>query len=214
MINSLLKVSIFKTLLFNLHYFGLKGLRIPVLVSKNVLFKCMRGGVILESFRTCNVKIGFEKTGILDPKYSRFIWFVEGEVALGDNVNISSGVKLSCAKNAKLTIGANSSININTEIICMDNINIGKNTLISWNVLVMDSDFHKIGNKESFNRVTKPIQIGEHVWICCRAILLKGSIIPNDCVVAANSIVTKKFEECECLISNNVVLKRNVLWEI
>lgn len=40
----LLDVSILKTLRFNLHYFGIKGFRLPVLVSKNVMLKNLRGG--------------------------------------------------------------------------------------------------------------------------------------------------------------------------
>lgn len=41
---ALLDISILKTLRFNLHYFGIKGFRLPVLVSKNVMLKNLRGG--------------------------------------------------------------------------------------------------------------------------------------------------------------------------
>lgn len=41
---ALLDISILKTLRFNLHYFGIKGFRLPVLVSKNVILKNLRGG--------------------------------------------------------------------------------------------------------------------------------------------------------------------------
>ena len=34
-----LRISILKTILFNLHYFGRKGLKFPVLVGKNFIFK-------------------------------------------------------------------------------------------------------------------------------------------------------------------------------
>lgn len=35
---------ILKTILFNLHYFGRKGLKFPVLVGKNFIFKKLGGG--------------------------------------------------------------------------------------------------------------------------------------------------------------------------
>ena len=35
--STLLDASILKTLRFNLHYFGIKGFRLPVLVGKNVM---------------------------------------------------------------------------------------------------------------------------------------------------------------------------------
>ena len=41
---TMLDVSIIKTLRFNLHYFRIKGFRLPVLVSKNVKLKNLRGG--------------------------------------------------------------------------------------------------------------------------------------------------------------------------
>lgn len=41
---TLLDASILKTLRFNLHYFGIKGFCLPVLVSKNVMLKNLRGG--------------------------------------------------------------------------------------------------------------------------------------------------------------------------
>ena len=42
--STLLDASILKTLRFNFHYFGIKGFRLPVLVSKNVMLKNLRGG--------------------------------------------------------------------------------------------------------------------------------------------------------------------------
>ena len=39
-----LRISILKTILFNLHYFGRKGLKFPVLVGKNFIFKKLGGG--------------------------------------------------------------------------------------------------------------------------------------------------------------------------
>ena len=40
---TLLDASILKTLRFNFYYFGIKGFRLPVLVSKNVMLKNLRG---------------------------------------------------------------------------------------------------------------------------------------------------------------------------
>lgn len=44
MLKTMLAVSVLKTLRFNLHYFGIKGFCLPVLVSKNVMLKNLRGG--------------------------------------------------------------------------------------------------------------------------------------------------------------------------
>ena len=44
MLKTMLAVSVLKTLRFNLHYFGIKGMRLPVIVSKSVMLKSLRGG--------------------------------------------------------------------------------------------------------------------------------------------------------------------------
>ena len=44
---SIFRVSPLKTLIFNLHYFGLKGFYLPVLVARNVELNKMQGSVIL-----------------------------------------------------------------------------------------------------------------------------------------------------------------------
>lgn len=44
MVCVLLRISILKTILFNLHYFGRAGLKFPVLVGKNFIFKKLGGG--------------------------------------------------------------------------------------------------------------------------------------------------------------------------
>lgn len=43
-LRKLLEISMLKTVYFNLHYFGIKGMRLPVIVSKNVMLKNLRGG--------------------------------------------------------------------------------------------------------------------------------------------------------------------------
>lgn len=213
MLCALLRISILKTILFNLHYFGRKGLKFPVLVGKNFIFKKLRGGVKVESYRTANIRIGFDGTGICDERYQRGIWHVDGDVFLGENVRIAAGVKVSCAETGELRIGRNSSINVNSQLICMDNISLGENVMISWDDLIMDSDFHQIHTEGKTKSVSEPIEICDNVWICCRALILKGCKIPEWCVIAANSTIGKKYVENNCLISTRGIIKKNISWE-
>lgn len=78
----------------------------------------------------------------------------------------------------------------------------------------MDTDFHYIlnENNEVINE-DKPISIGNHVWIGCRNIILKGVTIADNNVIAANSTITKSFKSSGCVIGNNVItLKENIKW--
>ena len=210
---SLLNISILKTLRFNLHYFGLKGILFPVLVSKNVVLKNLRGGVKIESYRTSNVRIGFDGTGICDTKYQRSIWFVSGNIFIGENVKIAAGTKLSCVEGATLRFGKNTSINVNSQIICMNDIHIGNNVMLSWDDLLMDSDFHQIRDELGLKPISKPIVIGDDVWVGCRTTILKGCVIPDGCIIAANSTIAKSYSEDHSLISTNGVIKHEIHWK-
>lgn len=138
---------------------------------------------------------------------------MSGMVSIGENVRIGAGAKLSCAEGATLQIGNNSSINVNSQIICMEHIVIGENVMLSWDDLVMDSDFHQIQEGMIVKPVSRPITIGDNVWIGCRSTILKGCIVPNGCIVAANSTVTKTYQEKNCLIITGGIAKQNVFWK-
>ena len=76
----------------------------------------------------------------------------------------------------------------------------------------MDSDFHQIQEQTTLKDVSKPIFIGYKVWIGCRTMVLKGVNIPNECILAAGSVITGKYTEKNCLISSAGIKKYNVSW--
>lgn len=78
----------------------------------------------------------------------------------------------------------------------------------------MDTDWHSMQNTQT-NDVypcTKPIAVGDNVWIGTRSVILKGSVIPNGCIVGANALCTKQFIEEDSVIAGNPakVCKKNV----
>lgn len=88
--------------------------------------------------------------------------------------------------------------------------------LISWDTLIMDTDFHKIKdfNGKRLNE-NQDIYIGDNVWIGCRKLILKGASIPGNYIIAANSTVVHSFESESQIIGGNPgkVLRDNVMWE-
>lgn len=123
------------------------------------------------------------------------------------------GSKLIISKGAELIIGDNFIISSNSEIICKTRIEIGNDCLLSWDVLIMDSDMHKIfQNGKCVNRA-KPIVIGNHIWIGCRSSVLKGVRIADNTVIASSSVITRSCEEGGCVVSSNRLLKQNISWE-
>lgn len=210
-----------KTLYFNFKYFNIKqAVKLPILVSYNVWLKKSAGKIKINSneIKRGMIKIGFGEVGIFDKQKSRTIWEHEkdGEIVLEGNANIGHGSKISVSKNSKLILGSNFTITAESSIVCQKKIIFGKDCLLSWDILIMDSDFHKIINSDNFH-INKPkeIIVGERVWIGCRSLILKGTIIPNNTIIGANSFVNKVFaEESTLLIGNPAeIKKRNVTWE-
>ena len=60
----------------------------------------------------------------------------------------------------------------------------------------------------------KDVYIGKHCWITSRCTILKGTHLPNNTVVGANSLVNKKFTQENTLIAGSpaVVIKERVKW--
>lgn len=91
---------------------------------------------------------------------------------------------------------------------------MGNDCGISWECQFLDEDFHELNYEGQENQKARNIRVGNHVWIGSRVTVLKGAVIPNGCVVAANTVVNKEFTEENCLLAGNPakVVKRNVSW--
>lgn len=96
----------------------------------------------------------------------------------------------------------------------MDSLYFGEDVLISWQTLVMDTDGHYIASHGVEHKNHKPIYIGNHVWIGCRCIILKGASIADDSVVAAGTLITKSFEEPACVIGGGdaSIIRSGISW--
>ena len=92
-------------------------------------------------------------------------------------------------------------------IYSRESIRIGKHTSIGGNVKIFDHDFHPINPQERLNHPnsgmkTRPVDIGENVFIGVNVIILKGSKIGNNCVVGAGAVVSGAFEDNTVIAGN------------
>ena len=92
---------------------------------------------------------------------------------------------------------------------------MGDGCSISWGCQFLDDDFHDLEYEGRTEVLNPQIKIGSHVWIGSRVSVLKGAVIPDGCVVAANSVVNKVFTEKNCLLAGNPakVIRRDVSWK-
>lgn len=111
------------------------------------------------------------------------------KVNLGKMVRVHSGTKIKVRKGGKLTIGSNAKINYNCIIVCHNLISIGEGVELGPSVYIYDHDHdYKSGLKENKFK-SAPITIGKNCWIGANTIILNGTDIGDNCVIAAGSVV-------------------------
>lgn len=142
-----------------------------------------------------------------------------GTLYIGKNANfivkgsysIYSGGYISVSDNATLIIGSGF-LNNNGKISCFEKIEIGNDVKLSEEVIIRDSDNHLM--KYDGYIKTKPIKIGNHVWVGMRAVILKGVTVNDGAVIAAGSVVIKDVPP-NTLVGGVParVIKENIEWE-
>lgn len=132
------------------------------------------------------------------------------KLILGDRVMLYDKVNFYLDEpGAEIIIGDRTYINRRTEIMSKASVKIGRGCAISWDVAITDTDYHQMEGTAS----TKPIVIGDEVWIGCKSIILKGVRIGNGAIVAAGSVVTKDVEPYTLVGGTPArVIKRDVRW--
>lgn len=124
-------------------------------------------------------KVKGSKTETLIRLRNNAVWDVKGYCGLsyGTTLELNDGARL---ESGYFTVNSNSVLVVNRHMTIGDDVMFGRN------VVIYDSDFHSLNNKEI---ISEPVVIGNHVWIATNCMVLKGVHIGDGSVVAAGSIV-------------------------
>lgn len=134
----------------------------------------------------------------------------------GKRVRVYPGLRVELeGKKARLTVGNNVSIGQDCHFVSSNgNLIVGNDVVLSGNVLVTNCDhnYKEIGvflyDQGLKNQETK---IGDNCFVGYGAVILAGTTIGKQCVVAANSVVRGDFDDY-CVIAGSpakVVKKYN-----
>ena len=83
-------------------------------------------------------------------------------------------------------------MNSNSTLITAEKVLLGHDVMIGRNVVIYDSDFHTIlDQNDSTINPSRPVKIGNHVWIGTNATILKGVELCDDSIVSADTILSK-----------------------
>jgi len=211
-------LSLPNTILFNFKYLPFKqAVKLPVYVSYRVWLMQMDGRIQIQApIHRRMISIGFGRIGIFDRHKSRTIWQVAGTVIFKGRAKIGHGSKISVGGRAELVLGDGFTISAESTIVANKKVEIGNNVLFSWDILLVDTDFHAIKDNEGvIINPDVPVIIGDKVWIGCRSMILKGSEIPSGTIIAAGTTITSSLSSgTHSIVGGNPVrvLKEGVYW--
>lgn len=182
------------TIWLNFHYLPIKqAVKLPILLYKPRLLKC--SGKIIVDFT--DIKPGcivlgensvsiYPNSGICFENSGTIVF--KGPCRIGNNSSISVGSE------GVLEIGENVVASTSLKLVCYNNISIGNNTRIGWDSIICDTDFHSVKSDDTTkSKGFAPIHIGSNIWIAMRCVILKSTIIPDFCIVGANSLLNKDY---------------------
>jgi len=132
----------------------------------------------------------------------------KGKICLGQSVYLHSYPDGSSHRTALSTYFSDSIISIGnrcalngTIIHCNEKVVIGNNCLFGPGTVIIDNNSHRI-SKEFMERnkkaESKPILIKDNVWVGMNCLIMKGTTIGENSIIAAGSLVVKDIPD-NCL---------------
>lgn len=173
-----------------------------------MIFDKMRYHILKRFFVVINRLKIYAHTGVRPSHFNvlgAFFIRVKGVLEIGVNFSGNGGryfnpiggsdscLRFIINKKGRLSIGSKVGMS-NVSIVCWELIEIGDNTIIGGGTCLWDTDFHSINTSARCYGddvpETRPIIIGENVFIGGGCVLLKGTRIGENSVIAAGSVVT------------------------
>ena len=128
-----------------------------------------------------------------------------GRIVLKKHIHASRNVVFE-AEGGELQIGEGCFFNNGCMAVSHESITIGDYTSFGPNVFIYDHD-HVTGAGEKLHGnhyKTAPVTIGSNVWVGANCVILRGTVIEDDCVIGAGSIIKGKYKK-----GSVVIQKRN-----
>lgn len=201
-IKKLLKCNLLKTIKFNFKMLPFKqAVRMPLFFYGKTDFRSLKGKVLINGPITSGmIKVGI-KDEYVDTSIGNTIWTINGTIIFNGPLKIWRGSYFLVAKNAVLNIGSNETkLGSHLKIMCFNSITIGDCVRVAWECQIYDTSFHYLellNRNNEIQHLSKPVVIGDRVWLGNRSTVSKGAIIPNDTIIASGSIVNKDFSQIE-----------------
>ena len=214
----LTKCNVPKTVYINFKKFPVKvAVKFPIYVYGKTTFRSLSGNIIIKG----NVHSGMIKIGKNDfyvkTAVPLTVWTLNGTLIFGGSCKFLNGGYLCVSKKGILELGNDILIGTDYKIMCYDSIRIGNTLRAAYNIQIYDTSYHYVENeKGEVKGLTKPIVIGDRVWIGNTSIVTKGSKISDGSIVTNNSLVNKDFSNYKNVLIAGIPaqIKKNGVFRI
>lgn len=188
-----------KSIYFNFHYFPISvAIKLPVLFLSRVRLVEMKGRVnIVGKIHPGMVLYGTHGNCHYEHTSNGCVWANRGGVCVfSEHNSFCNGISMEIGRMGHLEFGENVYFGPVVRLSCFEKIEIGANSRVAWESIIMDTDFHSTINTETNQRskLTKPIIIGKNNWIGTRSMVMKGTQTPDFCIASARSMLNKAYD--------------------
>ena len=126
-----------------------------------------------------------------------------GHIFIGAGVFIRDHARLEAVGNGRIEIGHHSSLEQGAHIISGENLYIGGNVTISYDVMItnIDHEYQEIDVhilRQPY--LIKPTRIGDNCFIGSGAKIQAGTILGRQCIVGSNAVVRGTFPDYSVLV--------------
>lgn len=197
----------FAILYFNFKMFPLEqAIHLPFDFCHKVKFKRLSGKIIIDGNTISRgmIRVGAQGSDMFDGTST--ILDIAGTLLIkGKGISIGTGSLLRVERNGFVELNSGVVLGAKNIVLCEQHISIGRHTISSWNCQFMDTDTHSIINLDNGNVLPRshPIEIGLHCWIGNNVLVNKGTILPNDTIVASYSLCNKDYGN---IVSENSII--------
>lgn len=211
------QINIFKSLYYNFKFLPFsEALKLPIAVGYNTTIYNMNNVKLLGCGRFA-FSFGLPINSFIDKRKSTVIDF-RGKTTIYGRCVFGSGSIVIVNKYGQMEIGEGFVCSGGLNIECHSKITFGNNCVLSWNITILDTDFHPIyDGLGKFLNPNRPITIGDNVWIGCNSTVLKGVVIDDNVVVASTSTISKNITKPNTIVcsgsSEIKYIKDDIKWE-
>ena len=180
----------------------------PVIAAGPSTYLDLKGKVTLKG----KLILACVRAGLRHAGTSLFV-HPEGELVVNGETELHRGADVEVLRGGKLIFEGGSRFNTGATISCATLIRVGKGVMAGPNVTIRDNSGGHWVNMPSYKNA-KPVEIGEHAWLCEGCTIMPGVKIGSGAIVGARAVVFGNVPANTMVIGNPAeVVCEDVQWK-